>query len=481
MRGCDARDQLRSGTCDWRVMLLVCAIALVGQVGLSMVSDDWPVGQVRLPSTGGEEVVLSIHAGGSSGGVVSEMNESMYVARLGQPIAGRSSGGGLQLIHGAIGTYRVVGLAKPVQLFAEAVDGYHVHLDWVDTVAGETGFKIERRYSDGVYEHIGSVGANEVIYEDKDVLPGEFYIYRVRAVMDELAGGYSNEASAATPLAGDVNMDGVVSIIDLARLASNFNKIVNSWEDGDLNGDGIVNISDLAKLASRFGEVHEDWGKLPDGSISVIRRYTIIDLGTLGGIESVAMDVNKDLKVVGYSLTTNSRLHSFEWEDGLLTDTNPEAALSSRGYAVNEGGVVAGQHRQLSNLIHATLWSTSGVMSWVTVDEDLLFGRSINDDGVMVGYAAISHPSEGLSYRAFKVENQIVQWLIDDESEKTWAMDVNNDGLAAVYELYSELFEVDASDENPRLAILCTYHPQGQLPSLSTHHIFPRPVQMIIP
>ena len=61
-------------------------------------------------------------------------------------------------------------------------------------------------------------------------------------------------AAVVLPLLGDVNRDGVVNILDLVRVASNFGQQVS--EDGnpaDVNEDGIVNVVDLVKIAGAIG------------------------------------------------------------------------------------------------------------------------------------------------------------------------------------------------------------------------------------
>ena len=48
-------------------------------------------------------------------------------------------------------------------------------------------------------------------------------------------------------IAEDVNKDGVVNIIDLTLVASNFGK--TGQNAADVNGDGVVNIIDLTLVA----------------------------------------------------------------------------------------------------------------------------------------------------------------------------------------------------------------------------------------
>ena len=59
-------------------------------------------------------------------------------------------------------------------------------------------------------------------------------------------------AAPAKP-AEDVNNDGVVNILDLTLIASNFGK--SGENDADVNADGLVNILDLTLVAAAFGNI----------------------------------------------------------------------------------------------------------------------------------------------------------------------------------------------------------------------------------
>jgi hypothetical protein len=52
---------------------------------------------------------------------------------------------------------------------------------------------------------------------------------------------------------GDANIDGIVSLADFNRLASNFGGTNKVWAEGDFNYDGLVNLTDFNRLASNFG------------------------------------------------------------------------------------------------------------------------------------------------------------------------------------------------------------------------------------
>ena len=62
----------------------------------------------------------------------------------------------------------------------------------------------------------------------------------------------STKIVEVTPLFGDVNRDGVVSILDLVQVASKFGQRVRD-DPADVNEDGVVNIVDLVKVAGALG------------------------------------------------------------------------------------------------------------------------------------------------------------------------------------------------------------------------------------
>ena len=71
-------------------------------------------------------------------------------------------------------------------------------LTWTD-VAGEDGYRIERRVDPGTYATVGTIGAGVVTFADSGLSPGIAYCYRVLAFNVLGDGLPSNEACAATP------------------------------------------------------------------------------------------------------------------------------------------------------------------------------------------------------------------------------------------------------------------------------------------
>src|SRR5262244_1097699 len=76
-------------------------------------------------------------------------------------------------------------------------------------------------------------------------------------------------------------------------------------------------------------------------------RYTLTDLGTLGGTFSQAFGVNDKGWVVGFSTTEGDvGLHAFLWRDGVMTDFGTLAGSDtlplSAALSINNRGEIAG-------------------------------------------------------------------------------------------------------------------------------------------
>ena len=75
------------------------------------------------------------------------------------------------------------------------------------------------------------------------------------------------------------------------------------------------------------------------------QQVSVTDLGTLGGSATFALDINNRSQVTGNSHNENGQLNAFVWERGQMTNLGflPGGNGFSRGYAVNDRGVVVGE------------------------------------------------------------------------------------------------------------------------------------------
>jgi probable HAF family extracellular repeat protein len=80
------------------------------------------------------------------------------------------------------------------------------------------------------------------------------------------------------------------------------------------------------------------------------------DLGTLGGVGSMAAGLNNDDAIVGGSGTGGGAFHAFYWQDGVMTDLGTLSGRSE-AVAVNAGGQVIGTSTTAAGESHAVLWT----------------------------------------------------------------------------------------------------------------------------
>jgi len=71
-------------------------------------------------------------------------------------------------------------------------------------------------------------------------------------------------------------------------------------------------------------------------------RGRFIDLGTLGGTDSMATGVNDRLQVCGFSTTPSGVQHAFLWYRGRMKDLGTLGGRKSQAWAINQAGDVAG-------------------------------------------------------------------------------------------------------------------------------------------
>jgi probable HAF family extracellular repeat protein len=86
-------------------------------------------------------------------------------------------------------------------------------------------------------------------------------------------------------------------------------------------------------------------------------RYSITDLGTLGGSGPVvAQGINDSGQVVGTSYTASGFFHAFLWQSGSgMQDLGALGGGNSQANGINDGGQVVGTSSTASGFFHAFL------------------------------------------------------------------------------------------------------------------------------
>lgn len=89
--------------------------------------------------------------------------------------------------------------SAPTGASATSTNPQSAILNWTDTSANETGFRIERKAGDAAYATLTSLPANSTSFLDSSVAAGTIYAYRVTAVNASGASDPSNEANVTVP------------------------------------------------------------------------------------------------------------------------------------------------------------------------------------------------------------------------------------------------------------------------------------------
>ena len=124
----------------------------------------------------------------------------------------------------------------------------------------------------------------------------------------------------------------------------------------------------------------------------------MIDLGTLGGTESFAYAINGGGQVVGYSTTDSGETHAFLWQPdrrqgwrkGEMIDLGTLGGIYSVANGINGLGKVVGQSTITSSSWHAFLWQPTGkhgdLIDLGTLDGFVMsYANAINGSGQIVG------------------------------------------------------------------------------------------------
>jgi len=124
-------------------------------------------------------------------------------------------------------------------------------------------------------------------------------------------------------------------------------------------------------------------------------RYGIVELGTLGGPRSYALDLTDDGRVVGGTDLASGAQHPFLWEDGVMTDLGTLSGPAGVAGGINESGEIAGQ-ADTSTSRRAFLWAGGTITELPTLDDGPNGrGFDVNDSGLVVG---ISDPGNGYQH-----------------------------------------------------------------------------------
>lgn len=130
------------------------------------------------------------------------------------------------------------------------------------------------------------------------------------------------------------------------------------------------------------------------------RGRTLTDLGTLGGKESTATDINNAGQIVGFASTYSDETHAFVYQQGRMSDLGTLGGTDSRANGLNEQGHIVGSANVAgSNKAHAFVYRDGKMTDLGTLDGQESVALCINQSGLIVGTSG----SRGFLYRQGKM------------------------------------------------------------------------------
>ncbi len=159
-----------------------------------------------------------------------------------------------------------------------------------------------------------------------------------------------------------------------------------------------------------------------------------VDLGHLGGEESMALGVNNAGQVVGWSRTQNFAYRAFLWSPATGMVDIDGTGFNSNAQDINEAGVVTG-YREISGSYRAFRWTAGGGM--VDLRGPVSFGSAINDAGMIAGSGGPVNTGQALPRHPFVwtpdggVQN--LGWLNGSSNAQVDVAGISNAGQVVGY------------------------------------------------
>ena len=190
-----------------------------------------------------------------------------------------------------------------------------------------------------------------------------------------------------------VTWDANLNILDLGTLGG-----INSGAFGDNFGQQVVGTSDtdIEDPATGLFETHAFvWDSV----------HGMQDLGSLGGDLAQANGINYSGQIVGFSyLAGNSQADAFLYANGTMKDLGNLGGSYSQANAINNPGTVVGFSNTTGDAdVHAFVWTPKGGLqdlnNLIPANSgwDLNAANSINNNGKIVGTGILNGESHGFA------------------------------------------------------------------------------------
>lgn len=131
---------------------------------------------------------------------------------------------------------------------------------------------------------------------------------------------------------------------------------------------------------------------LSGGATQGEARWVITDLGTLGGRQSAAWDINERGQIIGRSQIRGGAWHAFLLKGSTMVDLGTLGGRASEAHGINERGEVVGWSERRAREPHAFLWRNGRMLDLGTLGGRRSWGHAINGRGEVVGWSETKPP-----------------------------------------------------------------------------------------
>jgi uncharacterized repeat protein (TIGR01451 family) len=154
--------------------------------------------------------------------------------------------------------------------------------------------------------------------------------------------------------------------------------------------------------------------------------YTVVDLGTLGGVGSGASAVNEAGQVAGTSNTSWGEPHGFRWTGGIMTGIHSMGGWGAEGFDISDDGWVVGSAGTTSGYAEAMYWFGADPHPVGTLGDRWSQAFAINNDHQIVGRSPSGDGIiEAFSWSAGEITG--LGGLVPGDYSEAW--DINDAGV----------------------------------------------------
>lgn len=139
-------------------------------------------------------------------------------------------------------------------------------------------------------------------------------------------------------------------------------------------------------------------------------NFILQNLGTFGGLQSSAFNINNVSQVVGQYTPVQGQTMPFLWENGIKTDLGRLGGLVGNALGINNQTQIVGFSNTDTNVSHAVLWENGQIFDLNNLlvngsGWQLTQATSINDKGQIVGYGTYTDSNGQTQTRGFILQS----------------------------------------------------------------------------